>query len=74
MKYLTDSKWWEAALVRAIKTFCQTAVAMVGTGALLEEVDWKVLLSASFLSMFLSILTSLAGLPEVDTVGDSSED
>lgn len=66
MNQLTNKKWWDAALVRAIKTFCQTAVATIGTGALIEAVDWKVVLSASLLSMLLSVLTSLGGLPEVN--------
>lgn len=67
MTQLTNKKWWDAALVRAIKTLCQTAVATIGTGALIESVDWKVVLSASLLSGLLSILTSLGGLPEVST-------
>lgn len=67
MNNLKDKKWWDAALIRAIKTICQTAVATIGTGALIEAVDWKVVLSASLLAGLLSVLTSLAGLPEVAT-------
>lgn len=58
-------KWIKAAGVRAVKTFCQTAVATIGTAMLITEVNWTVVLSASALSALLSMLTSLAGLPEV---------
>lgn len=58
--------WLEAAAVRALKTLAQTAIATIGTTALLTDVDWKVVLSASALAAILSILTSVAGLPEVD--------
>lgn len=58
-------KWFKAAIVRAIKTICQTAVATIGTSALLSEVDWLAVASASLLAGVLSVLTSLAGLPEV---------
>ena len=57
--------WAHAAVVRAIKTFCQTAIATIGTAAALEAVDWRLVLSASVLAGVLSILTSFAGLPEV---------
>ena len=57
--------WWRAALVRAVKTFSQTAVATVGTAAVLTEVNWLLVLSASALAALLSLLTSLAGLPEL---------
>lgn len=67
MEQLKNSKWWEAALIRALKTICQTLVAMIGTSTLLESVDWKVVLSSACLAGILSILTSLAGLPEVTT-------
>lgn len=58
-------KWLKAAGVRAVKTFSQTFVATIGTSAVLNAVDWKVVLSASVLSAILSIATSVAGLPEV---------
>ena len=58
-------KWWKATGIRAFKTICQTAVATVGSAAVLEEVNWLVVLSASVLAGFLSLLTSLAGLPEL---------
>lgn len=57
--------WIKAAGVRAIKTVAQTAVATVGTAALLSEVDWRMIVSASALAGVLSLLTSVAGLPEV---------
>ncbi len=58
-------RWFEAALIRAIKTMAQTAVAMIGTTALMSAVDWKTVISTAVLSGILSMLTSLAGLPEV---------
>lgn len=59
-------KWLKAAGIRAIKTIAQTAIATIGTSAVLSEVNWKIVLSASVLAGILSLLTSLAGLPEVD--------
>ena len=61
-----SKKWWKAAGIRAIKTVCQTAVATIGTSALIHEVNWFIVVSASLLAGVLSMLTSLAGLPEVD--------
>ena len=58
-------KWFHAAGIRALKTVAQTAIAMLGTSMLLSEVDWLSLLSASVLSGLLSLLTSVAGLPEL---------
>ena len=57
--------WMSAALIRAGKTMAQTAVATIGTAAVLDEVKWLVVLSSSVLAGILSMLTSLAGLPEV---------
>jgi len=62
---ITSRQWWAAAGIRALKTFSQTAVAAIGTTALLSEVDWVVVGSASALAAILSLLTSLAGLPEL---------
>lgn len=59
-------KWLKAAGVRAIKTVAQTAIATIGTTALLAEVDWLMVGSAAFLAGFLSLLTSVAGLPELE--------
>ena len=58
--------WFKAASIRAIKTVCQTAIATIGTSAVMSQVDWKMVASASLLAGILSILTSCAGLPEVD--------
>ena len=59
--------FWKAATIRAIRTVAQTAVATIGTAAVLEAVDWRMVVSASILAGILSILTSIAtGLPEVE--------
>lgn len=60
------TKWLRAAGIRALKTLAQTAIATIGTTAVIENVDWKIVFSASILAAFLSILTSIAGLPEVE--------
>ncbi len=59
-------KWLHCASVRALKTIAQTAVATIGTTAVMSEVDWVIVASASALAGILSLLTSVAGLPEVD--------
>ena len=61
--------WAKAAGIRALKTFAQTAIATIGVTAVLEQVNWIAVLSASALAAILSILTSLAGLPEVPDEG-----
>lgn len=58
--------WVKAATIRAIKTIAQTAIATIGTSAIMSQVDWKIVASASALAGILSLLTSLAGLPEVE--------
>lgn len=57
--------WAKAAAIRALKTVAQTAAATIGTSAILSDVDWRVCLSAAVLAGILSLLTSVAGLPEV---------
>lgn len=68
MRQIKDNTitWIKAAGIRAIKTFAQTMIATIGTTAALEEVNWLVVFSASALAALLSILTSVAGLPEVE--------
>ena len=61
-----SKKWWKAAGIRALKTFFQSFVSVIGTSALIEEVNWKIVISAAALAAILSLATSLAGLPEVD--------
>lgn len=62
-----DKNFWKAALIRAIKTVCQTAIATIGTAIVITDVNWIYVLSASALSGILSILTSISvGLPEVE--------
>lgn len=58
-------KWFAAAGIRAIKTIAQTAVATIGTSAVISEVNWVMVASASLLAGVLSLLTSVAGLPEL---------
>ena len=73
---MTDKmkRWIKAAGVRAIKTVAQTAVATIGTAAVLGAVDWRMVVSASLLAGVLSLLTSVGGLPEVDKDGDGLAD
>ena len=59
-------EWLKAALIRAIKTFAQTAAASITVGAMISEVDWLRVLSVSGVAFVLSMLTSLGGLPEVE--------
>ena len=58
--------WWKAAGIRAIKTVAQSAIAAIGASAILSEVNWPVVVSAAGLAGVLSLLTSVAGLPEVE--------
>ena len=62
--------WAKAAGIRALKTFAQTAAATIGTSAVLSEVNWIAVLSASVHAAILSILTSLAGIPEERRISD----
>ena len=64
---MTMRRWIKAASIRAIKTVAQTAVALIGVGTVMSDINWIQVGSASLLSGILSLLTSIAGLPEVDT-------
>lgn len=66
MKKYDTAEWIKAAGIRSVKTVAQTAVATIGTSAVMGEVDWLMVGSASLLSGILSLLTSIAGLPELD--------
>ena len=66
MKGIFTKQWLKCAAIRAVKTCAQTAIATIGSAAVMGEVNWAMVLSASCLAAVLSILTSLAGLPEVE--------
>lgn len=61
-----SKKWWKAAGIRAVKTIAQTAVGAIGSTAVLYSVDWKVVAGSAVLAGIISLLTSIAGLPEVE--------
>ena len=69
MAKILNKIWLKAAGIRALKTVAQTAIATIGTSATLETANWKLVLSASVLAGILSMLTSVAGLPEVEDEG-----
>ena len=62
---VNTKEWFKAAGVRAIKTMAQTAVAVIGTGAVISSVDWKLVVSSAIVAGVVSVLTSIAGIPEV---------
>ncbi|MBE6989154.1 MAG: hypothetical protein E7426_00185 [Ruminococcaceae bacterium] len=61
-----SKRWWRAAAVRAVRTVAQAAASLIGVGAVMSDVHWPTVASASLLAGILSLLTSVAGLPEVD--------
>ena len=63
---VNTQKWMKAAGVRAIKTMAQTAIAVIGTGAVMSAIDWKMVVSSAFVAGLVSLLTSIAGIPEVE--------
>ena len=67
-------RWLKAAGIRALKTVAQTAVATIGTTAVLNEVNWVMVASASLLAGILSLLTSVAGLPELKDEEEGAEE
>ena len=73
MSNLLSKKWWRASLVRCVRTVAQTAVATIGTAAVLQDVNWIMILSASVLAGVVSLLTSVAGLPEVTVETEEAE-
>lgn len=73
MKKSYIKEWFRAAGIRAIKTVAQTAIATIGTSAVMSNVDWVMVASASALAGILSMLTSLAGLPEIDDDEESDD-
>lgn len=62
---VSTKDWMKKAGIRAVKTMAQTAVAVIGTSAVMASVDWKVVLSSTVLAGILSVLTSIGGIPEV---------
>ena len=66
MSNVFTKKWFYAAFIRSLKTVAQTAVATIGTSVVIGDVNWALVASASALAGVLSVLTSIAGLPEVE--------
>ena len=71
--FIDKNKWIKAAAVRAVKTVAQTAIATIGTAAVLGDVNWPMVVSASVLAGALSLLTSVVGLPEVEAEAEMED-
>lgn len=71
MKQRLNKNWWKAAGIRAVRTWAQTALSMITVGAALNEVDFGRILSISTVAAIYSMLTSLAGLPEVEPIEEA---
>ena len=70
---VSTKKWMKKASVRAVKTMAQTAIGVIGTGAVISAVDWKMVVSASIVAGVVSMLTSVAGIPEVESEVEDNE-
>lgn len=70
---VSTKKWLKKASIRAIKTMAQTAIGVIGTEAVISSVDWKMVVSASIVAGVVSILTSVAGIPEVESEVEDNE-
>lgn len=68
------TEWLKAAGIRAIKTVAQTAISVIGTTAVISEVNWTIVGSSAILAGFLSLLTSIAGLPELENMKNKNEE
>lgn len=66
MKQIKSKEWWRAAGIRSLKTVAQTAISTIGVSTIMSDVNWMMVLSASALAGVLSLLTSIAGLPELE--------
>lgn len=73
MDKIFTKEWLIAAGIRALRTLAQTAIATIGTSAVLSAVDWKMVASSAVLAALLSMLTSIAGLPELDNEAHNKE-
>jgi hypothetical protein len=73
MKKVFTGEWFKAALIRAIKTVAQTALGMITVGMGMDEVNWSYVASVSLVAGIYSLLTSVAGLPEVESAGTGDE-
>ena len=67
---MINKNWWKAAGIRAVKTFAQTAVATITVGTAIQDINWLAVASVSAVAAICSLLTSVAGLPEVDKEDD----
>lgn len=74
-KVSVDTKQWlKSTVIRAIKTFAQTAASMISVGLTVTDINWKLILGTSFVALVYSVLTSIVGLPEVPAINTESED
>jgi hypothetical protein len=74
MNNLIRKEWWKKAGIRAIKTMAQTALSLFTVGQVLQDVDWLMVISASLVAGLYSMLTSIAGLPEVEDESTEGEE